>query len=499
MHRILAVALASVFLLSGCASTENGDPAPTTSGPLVHGRLPTPPDQMPEGGSHDHADPAQHQFLFNYEFSDRDPLMSNQVNSAGLHAMDLQNGYLFGAIYGSHAVSVDGGMQIWDVHTDPAHPQPLGKWTIPGSVGGDRSIGATSDGNFVVIGLEPVDCLGHVNPFGAAVNAYLLDVTDKSLPIVADVVTAGGGTIGAPTAVAPKLGQHSVFVHKIGNIDYAFLFGDIYRIDISENLGAKLVYVAGVPTGHDLYVRDTPWNTTWALTANGSGNGALEIWDITDPTQPFQIGIWNKADPDPGYYYHTADVDFIGNQTLVMLASEDFGPHVSPFWLFDGNGLRSVERGEEAIELDVLGSWSNPWNHTAANIRFSLHNQRFHDDGIMTITSYHAGFFQFDLRYPEFWAEPSLIASAAYADATGVNAARDPIEAQNDCGLAITNDAPEFMDPAIGQNGILYMADAFMGLYTFVPSSTHPVYGGGPTATMAPVSPAPTSAPHSHK
>ena len=475
-HRAVAMFIVLIFL-AGCA-TSDGGPEPTTSPPVAGAphRLPVPPDQMPEGAGHDHTAPAAHKFLFNYEFSDRDPLMSNQVNSAGLHAMDLQAGYLFGAVYGSHAVSVDGGMQIWDVHTDPAHPAALGKWTIPGSVGGDRSIGATPDGNYVVIGLEPLDCLGHVNPLGAPINAYLLDVTDKSLPIVADFVTVTGGSLGAPTTAAPQLGQHSVFVHRINNVDYAFLFGDVYRIDVSEQLGAKLVRIAAIPTGHDLYVRDTPWNRTWALTANGAGDGALAIYDITDPTQPFEIGFWSKAEEDPGYYYHTADVAFIGDQVLVMLASEDFGPHVSPFWLFDGNGLKNVERGAEAVELPMLGSWSNPWNHQASNIRFSLHNQRFHDDGLMTISSYHAGFFQFDLRYPEFWAQPALIASASYAD-DGVNAARDPIESLNDCGLAITTDAPEFMDPAIGENGVLYMADAFMGLYTFVPASTHPIFG----------------------
>ncbi|MCA1818624.1 MAG: hypothetical protein LC620_00995, partial [Halobacteriales archaeon] len=219
----LQAALAALLVtavLAGCMTHRMDDAATTgTTSPAV--RYSPPADQMPEGTGHDHGDPAAHKFLWHYNFTARDPLLGNAANIAGLHAIDLQNGYLFGALYGSHGASVDGGVQVWDVKTDPAHPKETGRWTIPGSVGGDRSIGATPDGDFVVIGLEPVDCLGHVNPIGAATSAYLIDTRDKAHPLVADVITPGGSS-STPGMGSPSVSTHSVFVHRIQGKDYAF-------------------------------------------------------------------------------------------------------------------------------------------------------------------------------------------------------------------------------------------------------------------------------------
>jgi hypothetical protein len=469
----------SILLVTGCLQGANpsGNTQPPT-GPAEPQRYTLPFDTMPEGAGHDHSDSSEHQFLWHYNFTSRDGLLENPANIAGLHAIDLQAGFIFGAVYGSHAASVDGGVVIWDTRADPAHPVETGRWTIAGSVGGDRSIGATPDGDYVVIGLEPVDCLGHINPEGAATSAYLIDARDKAHPVVADVVTPSGGTGGDPTSSNVHTSTHSVYVHRIQGVDYAFIFGDVYKIERAEAASAKLVYAGHVSTGHDIYVRDTPWNTTWALSANGGGG--LVVYDVTDPAKPFEIGTWDRDDHQTvGYYFHTADVDFIGNQTLVVLTSEDFGPHVSPFWTLDGNPLRSVKSGEPSVKLQQLGEWHNPYNHTAANIRFSLHNPRFSDHGVLTIASYHAGFWQLDLRDPSFWAKPSLVAAGSYADGTPpaiIDPAESAVENQL-CGLGISIDTPEYMDVAVGQNGTLYFGDVFMGLYTFVPTADHPIFG----------------------
>ena len=482
----LLAALLAAAGIAGCLSKGGGDSGTTASKHPVYPRPDVPFDTMPEGAGHDHSDPSQHKFLWNYAFSDRDGLLQNPADIAGLHAIDLQNGYLFGAVYGSHAASVDGGVQIWDVHSDPAHPKELGKWTIAGSVGGDRSIGATPDGDFVVIGLEPVDCLGHVNPAGAVLRAYLIDTRNKMTPLVADAVTPTGGTVGNPATDNRGISTHSVYVHRIQNVDYAFVFGDIYRIDRSEQ-GGRLAFVGSISTGHDIYVRDTPWNTTWALSANGGGG--LVVFDVTDPAHAFQVGTWDLpgrkelAEQQGDYYFHTADVDFVGGHAVVVLSSEDFAPHVSPFWVLDGDPMRAVTPDQEPAQLQMVGEWHNPYNHTAANIRFSLHNPRFTDDGILTISSYHAGFFQLDLRSPGFWEHPAEIAAAAYADGTP-SAVIDPVEQTVEsrlCGLGITIDTPESMDVAV-QNGTVYLADVFMGLYTFTPTADHPVYGTHPAA-----------------
>ncbi len=478
---LLILGLLLAAALAGCADDDAGDAAGGDRDRTAPVRLAMPEDPMPEGAGHDHTDAAAHKFLWNYGFASRDPLMQNEANIAGVHALDLQNGYLFGAVYGSHAASVDGGLVIWDL-ADPANPVETGRWVIPGSVGGDRSMEATMDGDFAVIATEPVDCFGHVNPL-AAVSAYLIDTSDKTLPVVADVVTPAG-SVGGTAAQGPgggSLSVHSVAVHRIQGEDYAFLFGDIYRIERSET-GASLVYVNRVSTGHDIYLRETPWNTTWALAANGPGG--LVIYDVTDVTAPREIATWDLPDRDnltEEYYFHTSDVAFLDDGSiLIVLTSEDWEDHVSPLWVLDGTPLRGLGP-DESTNLEVLGEWHNPGNHTAVLTSFSLHNPRFSDGGILTISSYHAGLWQLDMRDPAFWSDPAEIAYAVYADGTPPvveDPVFDTVEAQL-CGLGLQMDTPTYMDVEVGSGGVLYAADVYMGLYTFTPAADHPVFGSG--------------------
>ena len=497
MKAWLVPALLGLALLAGCLDSDNGSGGPGAGGKEGYGeavRYALPADPMPEGPDHDHASPEQHRFLWNYAFSDRDPLLQNQANVAGVHALDVQAGHLFGAVYGSHSVAVDGGLVIWDL-ADPAHPRQTGRWVIPGSVGGDRSMEATPDGDFAVIATEPVDCAGHVNPFGASIAAYLIDTRDKSLPLVADVMTVNRATVGdllggQTPGTGVELGQHSVAVHRIDGLDYAFIAGKIFRIDRTEN-GGTLVYLSTVPTGHDIYVRDTPWNTTWALAANGGGG--MLIYDVTDPANPFELAVWDLPDrkelaaAGTQYYFHTADVSFQDGQVVIVLTSEDWGETVSPLWLIDGNQLVGLTSAPaEPILLEQMGSWRNPGNHSAlAGLTFSLHNPRFHDGGLLTLSSYHGGMWQLDTRHPDFWAAPAPIAYAAYAEGTPT-ATNDPVEGavqNNVCGLDIALDAPSYWDVEIGPDGTTYLADGFMGLYTFTPTADHPVYGAVPKGT----------------
>ncbi|MEA3204321.1 MAG: hypothetical protein QOI63_2001 [Thermoplasmata archaeon] len=500
MKSLGVLSLLLLATLAGCLSSSNQTAtAPGPTYPASGQRHALPGDPMPEGAGHDHADPAQHKFLWNYAFAGRDALLGNDVNTAGVHALDLQNGWLFGAVYGSHAASVDGGLVIWDVHTDPAHPKEVGRWTIPGSVGGDRSMEATPDGDYAVISTEDVDCLGHANPLGV-VSAYLIDARDKTRPVVADVITAagpsGGDLLGQGTGqgLGPSLGEHSVAVHRIHGADYAFVFGKIYKISRGEGAaGTKLQYVSQVNAQvekHDIYVRDTPWNTTWALAADGRSNLML-VWDVTNPATPYEVGQWdvpNKTallkEQKVEYYIHTADVSFQDGHAVIVVTSEDFGPHVSPFWVLDGDPIRDVRVGQGPANLTVLGTWQNPGNHQAhEDLSFSLHNPRLHDGGILTLSSYHAGVWQLDLRGKEFWANPAPIAYAVYAEGTAPKA-QDPVEAAVQgqlCKLGTGVVAPEFMDVEVGRDGVLYLADVFMGLYTFTPTADHPVYGSART------------------
>ncbi len=454
-----------LLLLAGCFE-DNGTQDPSDDDVPVVPRIIMPDlDPIPVG--HDHADPALHKFLWNYEARAHDPLLQNDFDTAGLHALDRVGDRLFGAVYGAHTVSINGGMVVWDI-SDAAAPVQLGSWYIPGDVGGDRSIEATDDGQYVVLGTETQSCAGHLNPLGA-LSAYLLDVSDPSNILVADVLTTAGGR-GSPGEGTSSV--HSVAVHHINGDDYAILFGDVYKIDRNE-MGAQFVRVGfDIPTSHDHYIRDTPWGATWVLTTTAPG---LSIYDISDPFNPTLVGQWEIdrfADGADSHYTHTADVAFLEDQIVIVVTAEDWNDHVSPMWIIDGEPLRN---GATELALETLGWWWNPSDVHSDGLRFSLHNPRFSDDGIFTIASYHAGLWQLDLR--SGWEDPQEIAYAVYADGDPTDF-KDPVQEERTCSfIQLPLDAPTFFDVELGDGGVLYAADPWMGLYTFSPTADHPIYG----------------------
>ncbi|MGB1586302.1 MAG: hypothetical protein ACPHID_04580 [Thermoplasmatota archaeon] len=476
--------------VAGCIDEDSPSATPEEEALAPAVRPTMPEDPMPEGPGHDHTDVSQHQFLWNYEFTHRDPLMQNQAQIAGLHALDIQDGHLFGAIYGASTISVNGGIAVWDL-SNPDVPQLTGQFRIPGSVGGDRSMEATKSGNYVVLGTEPVTCFGQVNP--VPIDVYLFDTTDKTNPLPVDVISRAGNSVGNPAGLGPRLGSHSIAVHEIQGRDFAFIFGDIYEIVPDENLGAHFEATgASINVGHDLYLRTTPWGDVWALTANGGGG--LQIFNVTDPFNPVELANWDlpeRSSYEQSYYMHTADVGFFDDQIVIILSSEDWMDWPSPMWILDGTPMLDFEEGGEPLLLEWIGTWQNPGGHTALGTSFSLHNPRFQEDGVLTLSSYHGGLWQLDFRHPDFrtlpegehpadgGARPAEIAYVIYADgeATMVeDPVHDTIES-NLCGLGLTLDAPTYMDVEYLPSGHLYAADVYMGLYAFKPTANHPVYG----------------------
>jgi hypothetical protein len=474
MRSVVFASLLLMTALAGCISMEDsgsGDSADDRWGPAIRPSLPT--DALPHGDGHDHGDPAEHRFLWNYDFANRDPMESDMLRVAGLHALKIADDHLFGAVYGHHAVSANGGLVIWDL-ADPAQPERVGHFRVPGHVGGDRSIGVTPDGDFAVIGAEPLTCFGHVNP--VPFDAYLIDTRDKSNPVLADAVSLLGPSLGTHE-LNERQGTHAVWVHNFDGEDYAFIWGDIYKIERDGPTGAVLVDTgASIRVGHDIYIRETPWGDTWALAANGFSD--FRLYNLNDPTNPVLIAIFEE---DDGHYIHTADVAFLEDgHIVIVVTSEDWGDHESPMWIFDATHLRDHDGSEGDPEvLYAEKVWTNPSDRTAVNMHFSLHNPRFHDDGILTLSHYHGGLWQMDFRHPEFRTDPAIIAYAVYADDDPplmMDPVQNLIESQL-CGLGLGLDTPMYTDVEIGPGGILYAADPFMGLYTFTPTADHPVFG----------------------
>jgi hypothetical protein len=413
------------------------------------------------GQDHDHADPALHRNAYHFELTDHQALAGNGQRSSNVHALDVKAGFLFAAVYGNEADN-EGGFFIFDV-SDPQKPRQVGRYQFPGPLGGDRSMEATEDANYVVLGTELIDCAGHVNPVSPGL--YLVDVKDKANPKMA--------------AYEPDRGIHSVAVHRIDGTDYVFTLAseqrNVFRIDTSGPV-ARLVRVGDLPIGHDSLVMDDPLLQKPLLYA-ANGGGGFTINDVSDPANPQQLAEWNIPDREEGMYYiHTGAVSIIEGRRIVVVTTEDWEDYPSALWVLDATDLGVI---------DTLGNWSAPGDHPAMAGMYSMHNPRFYGDirggshgddgqksvGTLILTYYHGGVWALDLSTPEKRAHPEVVGQYMPSEAGGTPGAPATTPAAERAGcphLAFVT-APLSFDVESG-DGVVYVADLHTGLYTLKPT-----------------------------
>lgn len=411
---------------------------------------PSAPTQDPSGPSqlftnpliqdHDHKDPALHDLSHNFERLDWDPVGASDASSAGAHAMFVRGDRLFVANYGE-VVGADGGFHILDI-SDPKDPETIGRFRWPGAIGGDRSIAATTDGNYVLLGTETVDCAGHVNPF--APGLYLVDVTEPSAPVVVDHYAATG--------------VHSVFVHEIDGEQIVFANtapDTTFHVDTSGPV-AQLEPINDLGFGHDIWAYDDPLaDATYLLASDGSAG--FHMYDVSQPEAPENIGTWKPDDID-SHYIHTAVPLIRGDQRLVVVTSEDWLDHPSPMWLLD-----MTHPGTPLL----VSEWSNPAGVPSEALRFSLHNPRMTDEGELVFAHYHGGVWALDLDDPADWTDPEVLGYHLPHEDTGYRPTgpRTKAVADNLCGKFHLEDVPSTFDVAV-RGDVIYAADLHTGLYT---------------------------------
>ena len=449
MPRRSALLVLASLLAAGCLAPE-GD-GPPADPPAGQGILPFPD---PMGQDHDHADASLHDNAWQMALLDHEPLGGSTVRSSNVHALDLKSGWLFAAVYGGEADN-EGGFFILDAK-DPGNPEVVGRFRFAGPMGGDRSMEATDDAEWVVLGTELVTCAGHVNP--VAPGLYLVDVRDKASPRIAAYEPAGS--------------VHSVTIHRIGGEDYVFglmttpgksatgVGGEnVFRIDRS-GAAPRFVPVSSVPIGHDSLAMDDPLLGKPLLYA-ANGAGGFTITDVSDPAHPTQLAEWNIPDrPDGKYYIHTGAVSVVDGRRIAVVTTEDWEDYPSMMWVLDATDFGFIE---------TVGNWTAPGNHPAENAKYSMHNPRFHGSTLV-LTYYHGGVWAVDLSTPEKRASPPVVgqympnvSNGWKPKATATYAATDRV-----CPHLTLDLAPLAFDVESGE-GVLYVADLHTGLYTLRP------------------------------
>ena len=433
MQRALLLGLA--LLVAGCVQA----PGATDD---AAGMLPTLPFPDPMGQDHDHSDAASHAAGYQFEQTAHHPLAGGAMHSSGAHALDVKGGYLFAAVYGGEA-DAEGGFFVFDL-ADPLAPKEVGRYRFAGPMGGDRSMEATEDAEWVVLGTEAVTCAGHVNP--VAPGLYLIDVRDKSMPL--------------PAFHLPSMGVHSITIHRIGGEDYVFAAmpnENIFRI--VKGPTPRLEAVGEHSIGHDTIVMDDPLLGK-PLLYSANGGGGFTITDVSDPAAPQQLAEWNIPDRDDKYYIHTGAVQTIDGKRIAVVTSEDWGDYPSALWVLDATDLGLVE---------TIANWSAPGEHAADGLRYSMHNPRFLGDDLI-LAYYHGGAWSLDLSAP---ARPTPQALFMPAVSNGWTPTKTKTTAVSDslCGAFNLGDAPLVFDVEVTE-GAVYVADLHTGLYTLRPQWT---------------------------
>ena len=433
-----ALLLADVAVAVGCLAA----PAPVS--PAGTGGTDALPFPDPMADHRDHADATLHANSYQFALTDHQALAGSATHSSGAHALDKRGGWLFVASYGGEA-DAEGGFFVYNV-SDAEHPKLVSRYRFAGAMGGDRSLEATDDANFVVIGTEPVDCVGHVNPFGPGL--YLFDVHDKTNPLPVDYL--------------PSTGVHSVTVHRINGADYVFgLMPDknVIKIDTSGPAKAKLVPVGTVSIGHDSVVVDDPLLGGKPVLYASNGGGGFEISDVSKPESPQKLAAWNIPDRPKGkYYIHTGAVQFIHGRRIAVVTTEDWEDYPSVAYVVDATDFGYVE---------TLVNWSAPGHHAAAGLEFSMHNPRFYGNDLV-LAYYHGGVWSLDLNDP---AHPKIVGQYMPKVSNGYkpNAGDRSVAAYPDiCGSLKLYDVPDVFDVEPG-DGVVYVADLHTGLYTLKP------------------------------
>lgn len=440
--RAAAIALL-VLLAAGCVNPSSTQ---TASAPEAEGALGWAlPFPDPMGQDHDHSDASLHGAAWNFEQVAQHPIAGSKGHSAGAHALDYKNGFLFVAAYGGDA-DAEGGVFIFDAK-DPASPQLVGRLRLPGSLGGDRSLEATDDAEYAVLGTEPLTSLGHVSPTPAGI--YLIDVKDKASPRI--VGFANTGTFGA----------HSITIHRINGKDYVFVGAANGRnvFEIQRSPLPMLVTIGERPIGHDAIVVDDPLLGKPLLYAANGGAG-FEAYDVSDPAKPLKVLAWNIPDREDRYYVHHSAVQFIEGRRIVVVESEDWEDYPSPLWVLDATDFEDVQ---------VLGNWSNPGAHAAEDLRYSLHNPVFMGDKLV-VAHYHGGVWALDLSTPEKRANPPVVGVFLPSEPAGAPAKPVGYAVMQRLGrsFAVT-DVPMTMDVKV-VGDYVYAADLHTGVYALKPT-----------------------------
>ncbi len=179
---------------------------------------------------------------------------------------------------------------------------------------------------------------------------------------------------------------------------------DPYRLDAYYQLYA-----------HDMFpMVDPVANQSLLYVANW--DAGLRIVDLSVPSAPVEIGSWNDYPAGHSGNLHTVATEWIGDRRITV-GSPEIG-----FAVVGGVGYATNEEPPVVYILDttdpadvqLLGLWENPQGAKTGRTELgealnSPHNVQL-EGGLLYLAHYDLGMYVVDLRTPEMWEAPQVLA-----------------------------------------------------------------------------------------
>jgi hypothetical protein len=371
---------------------------------------------------HPHDAPAQHRaFEYNAEHVAQMLLDDDGLGPVSVGELDIRDGYAFVATFNPQS-----GFVILDLE-DPGEPRFVGRYDAGTAYAAD--VKATDDARWAFVATEPeaiflgaglplADYLiDSLDPSGLKIagdfGLQLVDLSDKSDPQL------------VWTHVSDPLGYHMVDWMEIDGEIY--VFGAVLtdpRVDILR-LETDPVPML-VPVGsyqhpaaqdrernflvadiseaiivHDMTASMDPLEDFPLLTVSYWTLGAHMV-DISDPSDPQLLGIWDDFVEVPWGNAHTAKVTQVEDRRILVVSPEYRGlEQQGVLWIVDATDFERPE---------LLGTWSLPGHLPfEALYKFSTHNFELFD-GKIYHAHFHAGAQVLDISTIEKARDPPVLA-----------------------------------------------------------------------------------------
>lgn len=345
--------------------------------------------------------------------------------SANLHLMgEWRNSGSEIAAFGDLLYVMRGGaVQILNV-SDPGDIEEVAE--IRGNHG-VLDVKLSHDGKFLFVGEDQEGSIAPVGGTGPLAGGF--HVYDVSDPTDATFVTY--------LPIGPRRGPHMVAYHQYpdgreivfgANADVSIAEFDRdagtltelarYSPDLVFGFNRQPYVIDALYQGwaHDMFVQTEPDGSVYMYVANW--DAGLRIVDVSDPSTPTELGHWNDFGEGESGNLHTVAADWIGDKRIVVGSPEVGFAVVGGIGYAQGAepGILYVWDATDVSAPKLLGTWENPEEIKAGGRPndagvMSTHNLQF-EDGLVYLAHYGLGAFVLDLRTPDLWAEPKMLAYA---------------------------------------------------------------------------------------